>query len=96
MNSNLTDETIWGLNVLYKATMELYESYFTALEAALEKTPDSNTERLKELNALVQEANQALQDDLAVFEKAITADSESLMKMQDELKIQSIYNKLKT
>lgn len=96
MNSNLTDETVFGLNVVYKATMELYENYFQTLEAAIKATPDSDVEKLKALNALVQEAEEALEADLAVFEKVVSTDMEGLMKMQDELKIQSIYKKLQS
>jgi hypothetical protein len=94
MDSNLINQTAYDLNVVYKATMELYENYFQTLDAALKATPDSEIERLQKLNALVQEANDALQHDLAIFDKAISSDAEAIMSMQDELKIQSIYNKL--
>jgi len=94
MNSNLIEETAWGVQVVYKATMELYENYFMALEAALKVAPESDVEKINRLNALIEEANEALQNDLAVFDKIIASDAEGLLNIQDELRIQSIYNKL--
>lgn len=82
------------MEVLYKTTMELYESYFTMLEAALQTTPDTDVDRINELNELAQEANEALESDMAVFDKAISMDAEALASMQDELKIADIYKKL--
>ncbi|MBU0706035.1 hypothetical protein KJ657_04215 [Patescibacteria group bacterium] len=92
---NPVQQTLWDMEVLYKTTMELYESYFTMLEAAIENTPDTDIDRINELNSLVQEANEALQADMAVFDKVVSTDVEALMSIQDELKIQSIYDKLK-
>ena len=94
MDSKLIEETFFGLAVIYKATMELYENYFKTLEAALKATPDSEIEKLKKLNDLIQEANEAMEYDLGVFEKALSSDMEDMMKMEDELKIQAIYKNL--
>ena len=94
MNLNPAQQTLWDMEVLYKTTMELYESYFKLLEAAIQKTPESEEGRLIELNALAKEAAEALQADMAVFDKAVSTDAESLANMQDKLKIESIYKKL--
>lgn len=82
------------MDVLYKATMELYDNYFKMLEVALQNIPNSEMEKIARLNELVKEAEEALEADLAVFDKAIAEDSETLMGMKDELKIQNIYKKL--
>lgn len=95
MNLNPAQQTLQDVELLYKTTMELYESYFKLLEAAIQNTPDSEVGRLNELNVLAKEAEEALHADMAVFDKAISADAESFASVQDELKIQSIYNKLK-
>ena len=83
------------MEVLYKTTMEMYESYFTMLEIAMQKTPTTDVEGINELNALIEEGNEALQADMAVFDKAISMDAEGLAGLQDELRIAEIYNKLK-
>ncbi len=82
------------MEVLYKTTMELYEEYFKMLEVAIEKTPTTDVARLTELNDLVQEGQEALQHDMAIFDKAVATDIESLANMQDKLKIEDIYKKL--
>lgn len=94
MNLNPAQQILWDMEVLYKTTMELYENYFTMLEVAIEKTPNSEVDRLNELHALAKEGEEALQADIAVFEKAIAMDTESLAGIQDKLKIESIYKKL--
>lgn len=94
MNLNPIQQTLWDMEVLYKTTMELYENYFRMLEAAIEKTPESETNKLSELHALAEEAQEALQADIAVFDKTLSMDTESIASMQDELKIADIYKKL--
>lgn len=94
MDPNPITETVTAMQVIYKATIELYESYFDMLEVAIQKTPTSEVDKLNELHDLAKEGEEALQDDLAVFDKVISMDAESLEGMQDELKIQSIYKKL--
>ena len=95
MNSKLIEETASGLEMIFKATMELYENYFKALEAAIQITPNSEVGKLTELNALAKEGQEALEADLAIFDKAVSTDAEGLVEVQDKLKMQSIYNKLK-
>lgn len=94
MDHQQIQQTMFGMEVLYKATIELYQSYFEALEAAINKTPASDTEKLAELHVLAEEGKQALEDDMALFEKTLSMDAEAINSMQDELKIQSIYKKL--
>ena len=95
MNLNPVQQTLQDVETLFKTTMELYESYFRLLEAAIQKTPESEADRINELYALAKEAEEALQADMAVFDKAVSTDLESLASIQDELKIKSIYDKLK-
>ena len=95
MDSKLIQETALGIEMLFKATIELYEKYFKALETAIEITPTSEVGKLTELNALVKEGQAALEADLAIFDKVVSTDAEGLTKLEDELKIQSIYDKLK-
>ncbi len=94
MTLNPAQQILWDIEVLYKTTIELYEAYFTMLEVAIAKTPLSEVERLSELNALAKEGEEAFQADMAVFEKAVTTDTESFANMQDKLKIEDIYKKL--
>ncbi len=94
MTLNPTQQILWDMEVLYKTTMELYEEYFKMLEVAIEKTPLSEVERLNELNALAQEAEEALRADMAVFNKAISTDLESIAGMGEKLQIEDIYKKL--
>ena len=83
------------METLYEATVELYESYFKALAALIEQTPNTELDKLNQLNLLAEEAEEALQFDLGIFDKAISMDAESAAGMKDELKIQSIYDNLK-
>jgi len=94
MNSNTTLNTINGIEVLYKATMELYQTFFETLEATLANTKDDDSKRLIELHTLAKEAKEALDYDLAIFDKAIYLDVESMRNVEDELKIQTLHNKL--
>ena len=95
MNLNPAQQILWDMEVLYKTTMELYEEYFKMLEVMIQKTPNSEVDKLNELYALAKEGEESLEADLATFDKAISTDAETLNSMQDELKIQSIYKKLK-
>jgi hypothetical protein len=95
MKSNAIAQTAQDVEKLFKTMIEMYEAYFKTLEAFINATPDTDVTRLQELNALAEEAHEALQADIATFEKAIQADEEGLAGMNDELKIQSLYDKLK-
>jgi len=95
MNNQAIQDAVMGMEVVFKATMELYEEYFKTLEAAIINTPDSELERIIELRDLTQEAEEALEADLALFEKVAAMDAEELLGMQEELKIQTLHNKLK-
>ncbi|MFH0838002.1 MAG: hypothetical protein V1880_01910 [Patescibacteria group bacterium] len=94
MNLNSVQQTLVDMDVLYRTTIELYEEYFRLLEAAILKTPESEVDKLRELAALAEEAGKALQADIAVFDQAVSTDAESLRNTQDQLQIQSIYDKL--
>ena len=94
MNMNSTVQTLDKVEELYKATMAMYESYFEMLRVVVEKTPDSETEKLARIAALVDKANESLQADQDMFEKAISTDAEAITGLKDNLKIQNIYKKL--
>jgi len=94
MNLNPAQQVLWDMEVLYKTTMELYENFFKMLEVAIKNTPESEVEKLKEFNALAEEAKQGLESDLAVFDKTLAMDTESIAGMDDKLKIEDIYKKL--
>ena len=91
---NPAQQILVDMEELYKATMQLYENYFRMLEAAIEQTPETEEEKLVQLNALAEEANTALEADMATFDKALAMDAESLTSMQEQLKIEDIYKKL--
>lgn len=95
MNLNPTQQILWDVERLYKATMELYENYFKMLEAMIERTPTTEAERLEELYLLVEDGQQAMEEDMALFDKAIATDTETLTNMQEKLQIEDIYKKLK-
>lgn len=95
MNTSSIQQTLANVEALYKATMELYESFFMMLEAAINRISDSEVDKLVQLNALAKEAEEYLQADIAVFDKAISGDHEALNKLNEALKINSIYEKLK-
>lgn len=92
MTSNLISQTASDIQILYKASMELYEAYFKALEEAVEANTD--LERAHQLDQLAQEAEAALEHDLGIFEKAVSLDEEGLNNMQDELKIATLHKQL--
>jgi hypothetical protein len=94
MNLNPAQQILWDMEVLYRTTMELYESYFKMLEAAIEKTPTSEVARLSELYELAREGEEALEADMAFFDKAVSMDAESLTKIQEKLQIESLYKKI--
>jgi len=94
MNLNPAQQILWDMEVLYKTTIELYESYFKMLEAAIEKTPDSEVAKLNELYELAREGQEALEADMAFFDKAVSMDAESLANVQEKLQIESLYKKL--
>ncbi len=95
MDLTAAKQTLADVEELYKATMELYQNYFEMLKVAIQNTPETEVDKLNKLNALAKEGEESLQSDMAVFDKALATDTESLTGIQDELKIQSIYNKLK-
>lgn len=95
MNLSPVQQTAQDMETLYKATIDLYENYFKALEALINEVPESESEKLQALSQLVGEAEEALQADLAIFDKAISMDAEDIAGRKDDLQIQSIYDKLK-
>ncbi len=94
MNLNPVQQTLSDMDQLYQATMELYENYFSMLKAALEQTPESEAEKINALSAMAEEAKTAMEADMAVFDKALATDTESVAGAKDELQIQDIYKKL--
>lgn len=94
MDLNPAQQVLYDMEVLFKTTMELYENFFKMLEAAIQNTPETETAKLAELNALAEEAKEGLEADMAYFEKTINMDTEEIVSSQDKLKIEDIYKKL--
>jgi len=82
------------LQVLYKTTMDLYQEYFNTLEVAIKNTPLEEEEKIRELNDLIDEAQEALNADLVTFAKVVSQDLRNLEEFQDKLQIEDIYKKL--
>ena len=96
MNATTVQQTLQNVNALYETTMELYESYFKALQTAIDRTSLSDLNRLNELYKMAEEASMALELDMGIFDKAMATDAENLTQVQDQLKIQSLYQQLQT
>ena len=79
---------------LFKAVMNLYSEILDTLELYIKNTPESEFQKLKELNQLIDEVTDALEHDISVFSDALNSDKEDFVKMQDKLQIESIYKKL--
>ena len=61
----------------------------------MQALPDDATDLLEELLEMMQEAHDALEHDMNVFDEALQTDLEDLQGIKDQLKIQSITKKLK-
>ena len=79
---------------LFKTIMNLYWTYLEGLEKYIQNIPETESELLNGLNQHMQEVQSALEHDIAVFDEAIHSDVEDLHKLQDKLKVDTIYQKL--
>ena len=80
---------------LFKTIMSLYWTYLEGLEKYIQNVPETEAKLLSDLNQHMQEVQDALEHDIAVFDEAIHSDVEDLHKLQDKLKVDTIYQKLK-
>lgn len=79
---------------LFKTIMNLYWTYLEGLEKYIQNIPETEAELLNDLNQHMQEVQDSLEHDIAVFDEAIHSDVEDLHKLQDKLKVDTIYQKL--
>ncbi len=95
MNKTQVKQVVQSVENLYKDVMGLYWAYINFLEALAKRTPDEEVDTLMEIHEHIKEIQSAMQHDMGVFEKAMDSDMEEGSKVQEDLKIQDIYKKLK-
>jgi hypothetical protein len=88
-------KTTKDVEELFKLIMKLYWTYLDALECYIRQIPDTETAVLNDLIEHMEEVQGALEHDISIFQKAINNDTEDLHKIHDQLKIDTIYKKLK-
>ena len=88
-------KTVQNFEELFELIMKLYWSYISNLETYTQTIPETDIEKLNLLNEHMQEVQSALEHDISIFEKAIGDDLEDIHQVQDQLKINQIYQKLK-
>lgn len=91
-NQNITEQA----EELFKIVMDLYSTAFDQLEALMASVPDSRMDLMKELQNQLNELQQAMDHDIALFDQAIHSDLEDLHQIRDRLKINEIYKQLKS
>ena len=79
---------------LFKTIMNLYWTYLEGLEQYIHSIPETEAGLLNDLNQHMQEVQSALEHDIAIFDEAIHSDAEDLHRLQDKLKVDTIYQKL--
>ena len=84
-----------SLETLFKETMSLYWTYMDALEAAISRTPESDTATLQEIADHIKEVKSAMEHDINLFDKTISEDSESLSHISEASQVEAIHNMLK-
>jgi len=89
------DQIINSADQLFKTVMKFYWTYLDELEAFIEKVPENDQKTISILHEQIEDIQEAIVHDIEVFEKAAENDTEDLNKLQDQLKIDSIYAKLK-
>jgi|GEM_PF-3017061 len=79
---------------LLRLITETYQAYLGGLEDFAKTVPDSDTETLNTLSSKIQEAQGAIEHDLALFDKTIFKDKESFHHLREQLKIDELRNLL--
>ena len=95
MEKTQITQTAKDAEELFRTIMNLYWTYLEGLEKYIQNIPETEAELLSNLNQHMQEVQGALEHDIAVFDEAISGDVEDLHKLQDKLKVDTIYQKLK-
>lgn len=95
METAQVTKTAKNAEELFKLIMNMYWTYLNALETFAERIPETETAVLSELVDHMKEVQAALEHDISIFQKAISSDIEDLHKVSDQLKINTIYQKLK-
>lgn len=95
MEKTQITQTTNNAEELFKTIMNLYWTYLEGLEKYIQNVPEIEAKLLNDLNQHMKEVQSALEHDIAVFDEAIHSDVEDLHKLQDKLKIDTIYQKIK-
>jgi len=81
---------------LFEMIMNFYWNYMESLENFMKTVPDTDTVTLNEMVEHMGEVQEALKHDISIFQKAIDSDMEDVQGVKDQLKINTIQDKLKT
>ncbi len=94
MNTTSTNTAIQDAETLLRLVTETYQAYFDGLEAFAKTVPDSDTETLSRLSSQIKKAQESMEHDFSLFDKAIFKDKESLQHLREQLKIDELRNSL--
>ena len=87
-------QTAKGIEVLYEEVMKFYWEYINALEEYAKQLPDNEMELLQSISAHMDDVMQAMEHDIAVFDKAVSQDLEEVKSIQENLEVNKIRNQL--
>ena len=93
MNSSPTT-IIKDAEALLSLITKTYQTYLDGLETLANTIPDSETEALSDLYSLIREIQTSMEHDLALFDKAVFADKESLHHLREQLKVEALHKLL--
>ena len=94
MNSPSPITIVQDAEALLRLVTETYQTYLDGLETFTKTIPDSETEALSELFSHIQDVQKSMEHDLALFDKAVFADKESLHHLREQLKINALHELL--
>ncbi len=96
MEQSQIKQTVKNVEELFKLVMNIYWTYLGKLDAYVKGLPETETEKISNLYAHIEDVKAALEHDISLFEKAVNSDTEDLHRFKDQLKIDDIYKQLKT
>lgn len=88
------NQVIKDADQMFQTVMKFYWAYLDELEGFIKQVPDDNQEIIASLHQQVEDIHEAIIHDMGIFEKAVEQDTEDLGKIQDQLKINNIYDQL--
>ncbi|MBN2087398.1 hypothetical protein JW758_03555 [Candidatus Peregrinibacteria bacterium] len=95
MDKNSILQTSKELEELFETVMKVYWEQLKTIEVYINKIPNSEEALLDEMNNLLLEVQTSMEHDIGIFSKAINQDAENIHSIQDKLKVNDIYDKLK-